>query len=73
MQAEEERLVMENNMHTEELRQEFDAVADRHLSDFKRYYEEKLSRLEEEKVELKKIVSSQYEQITELVKKYKQT
>lgn len=29
--------------------------------------------MEDEKAELKKIITSQYEQITELVKKYKQT
>jgi hypothetical protein len=39
-------------------------VAESHLENFKKYYEEKLSRIEEEKGELKKIVSSQYEQIT---------
>lgn len=48
-------------------------VADSQLVDFKSYYEEKLLRLEEEKVELKKITGSQYEQITELIKKYRQT
>jgi hypothetical protein len=35
-------------------------VAEQHLKDFKKYYEEKLGRVEEEKAELKKIVSSQY-------------
>ena len=42
------------------------------MDDFRKYFEEKLKRVEEEKAELKKIVSSKSEQITELIKKYKQ-
>lgn len=64
---------MENNINSDEIRKEFHVVAESHLTNFKQYYEEKLRRVEEEKGELKKIISSQYEQITELVKKYKQT
>ena len=51
-------------MNSEELRNELHVVAESHLISFKQYYEEKLTRVEEEKTELKKIVSSQYEQIT---------
>ena len=42
------------------------------MDDFRKYFEEKLKRVEEEKAELKKIVSSKSEQITELIKKYRQ-
>lgn len=73
MEAERERLQMENLMSTDQIRKDFYVVAESHLENFKKYYEEKLSRIEEEKGELKKIVSSQYEQITQLIKKYKQT
>lgn len=64
---------MENNINSEEIRKEFHVVAESHLTNFKQYYQEKLKRVEDEKAELKKIITSQYEQITELVKKYKQT
>lgn len=60
MEAETERLQMENNMSSEELRKEFNGVAESHLQNFRKYYEEKLGRVEEEKTELKKIISSQY-------------
>ena len=59
-------------MNSEELKKEFQTVSEKHLDDFKKYFEEKLKRVEEEKAELKKIVSSKSEQITELIKKYKQ-
>ena len=72
MEAEMERLQMENNINSEELKKEFQTVSEKHLDDFKKYFEEKLKRVEEEKGELKKIVSSKSEQITELIKKYKQ-
>jgi hypothetical protein len=32
--------------------------------EFRKFYEEKLGRVEEEKEQLKKIIGSQYEQIT---------
>lgn len=38
MQAESERLQMENNMNTEELKSEFHGVAESHLASFKEYY-----------------------------------
>jgi hypothetical protein len=33
-----ERLQMENNMNTDEIRKEFQEVSEKHLTDFRKYY-----------------------------------
>jgi chromosome segregation ATPase len=43
--AEMERLQMENRMHIDELKKDFDAMSEKQLAEFKRYYEDKLQRI----------------------------
>ena len=59
MNAEYERCVMENQINQEEAKNEYHIIAESHLSSFKKFYEEKMQRVEDEKEELRKIIGSQ--------------
>ena len=67
-----ERLIIENQINSEDAKKQYKAISDKNLNELKNFYDRRLKEMEADKRELDRINSNQVEQITELIKKYKE-
>lgn len=67
-----ERLNIESQINSEDAKKHYKAISDKNLQEMKGFFERRVRELENDKTELARINSNQTEQITELIKKYRQ-
>jgi DNA repair exonuclease SbcCD ATPase subunit len=71
LKAEIERLNIENQINSEDAKKHYKGISEKNLQEMRGFYDRRVRELEGDKAELARINSSQTEQITELVRKYK--
>lgn len=71
LKAQNERLILENQINTEDAKKQYKHISDRNFADMKGFYDRRLQELENDKKQLNRIISSQSQQISQLMKKYK--